>query len=275
MPPDSGTPTDWLRALSPLVVHLHCVCSPSQAAVRFTQRQRHPGHLDRDRPHSDVLASLESLAALEPLRLGERVAVSTASAPDPAEVATEIQAAFIRCLTPPGSDAAFGNVSRIIRNTGIGCNPMAIEDIKNFVSLSEQLATAGQPSEQQIQELAREGFEVVLNLGLLDPRYCLPDEAGLTESLGMAYRHIPVDFNAPQFDDLKKFFDVMDESRNKRVFVHCAANYRVSGFVALYGQAKLGWSADQADAHIRRVWEPNDTWKEFIEKSRRNLRDGG
>ena len=67
----------------------------------------------------------------------------------------------------------------------------------------------------------------------------------------------------------------MDESRNKRVFVHCAANYRVSGFIALYGQAKLGWSAHQADAHIRRVWEPNDTWKEFIEESRRNLGEGG
>ena len=151
---------------------------------------------------------------------------------------------------------------------------MAIEDIKNFVSLSEQLATAGQPSEQQVQELAGEGFEVVVNLGLLDPRYCLADEAGLAGSLGMVYHHIPVDFNAPRFHDLKKFFEVMDESRNKRVFVHCAANYRVSGFIALYGQAKLGWSAHQADAHIRRVWEPNDTWKDFIEESRRNLGDG-
>ena len=117
---------------------------------------------------------------------------------------------------------------------------MAIEHIKNFVSLSEQLATAGQPSEQQVQELAREGFEVVVNLGLLDPRYCLADEAGLTGSLGMMYHHIPVDFKAPQFDDLKKFFDVMDESRDKRVFVHCAANYRVSGFIALYRAGQMG-----------------------------------
>jgi len=145
---------------------------------------------------------------------------------------------------------------------------MAIEQIKNFVALSVQLVTAGQPSEHAVRELAQAGFEVVVNLGLLDPRYCLPDEAGLTGSLGMAYHHIPVDFKAPQLDDLKKFFDVLDECRNKRVVVHCAANYRVSVFVALYGQARLGWSADQADGHIRRVWEPNDTWKAFIEKSR-------
>ena len=67
----------------------------------------------------------------------------------------------------------------------------------------------------------------------------------------------------------------MDASRDKKVFVHCAANYRVSSFIALYGQARLGWTADQADAHVRRVWDPNETWREFIEASRRNLGEGG
>ena len=152
---------------------------------------------------------------------------------------------------------------------------MAIDDIRNFVELSDHLATAGQPSEQHVRELASAGFEVIVNLGLLDPRYCLADEAGLTHSLGMEYHHIPVDFNAPQPDDLQKFFEVMDASREKRVFVHCAANYRVSGFMALYGQSRLGWSAEQADAHVSRVWNPNDTWKAFIEASRAKLKAVG
>ena len=148
---------------------------------------------------------------------------------------------------------------------------MAIEDIRNFVPVSEDLATGGQPSEQQIRELSGAGFEVIVNLGLLDPRYCLADEAGLVQSLGVEYHHIPVDFEAPQSEDLAKFFDVMHGARDKKVFVHCAANYRVSSFVGLYGQAKLGWSASDADAHMRRVWEPNETWTEFIEQSRRRL----
>jgi protein tyrosine phosphatase (PTP) superfamily phosphohydrolase (DUF442 family) len=148
---------------------------------------------------------------------------------------------------------------------------MPIEDIRNFVPVSERLATGGQPSEQQIRELSAAGFEVVVNLGLLDPRYCLADEAGLVGSLGVAYFHIPVDFGAPQSHDLETFFDVMEASRGKKVFVHCAANYRVSSFVGLYGQAKLGWSVQDADSQIRRVWEPNDTWATFIETSRRRL----
>ena len=151
---------------------------------------------------------------------------------------------------------------------------MAIEDIRNFVCLSDKLATAGQPSEEQVKELAGAGFEVIVNLGVLDPRYGLPDEVGLAESLGMTYHHIPVDFKAPPFGSLKKFFDVMDASHDKRVFVHCAANYRVSVFIALYAQVRLGWSVDAANAHIRRLWDPNDTWMGFIEVSRRNLAAG-
>lgn len=148
---------------------------------------------------------------------------------------------------------------------------MALEEIRNFVPLSDRLATAGQPTEQQLEEVARAGFDTVVNLGLLDPRYCLADEAGLVQSLGMSYHHIPVDFKAPQEEDLEAFFDVMDRSPNASVFVHCAANYRVSCFVALYGQARLGWSEQQADAHIRLLWEPDKTWRHFLEVSRRQM----
>ena len=148
---------------------------------------------------------------------------------------------------------------------------MALDEIKAFVPVSAGLVTAGQPSEAQLADIAHAGYEVVINLGLLDPRYCLADEAGLTRSLGMAYHHIPVDFQAPQHEALDEFFRVMDASRGRSVFVHCAANYRVSSFVALYGQARLGWSAAQADAHIRRVWQPNETWQQFIDEARGHL----
>jgi len=79
--------------------------------------------------------------------------------------------------------------------------------------------------------------------------------------------------NAPQPDDLRRFVDAMDASQDKKVFVHCAANYRVSSFVALYGEARLGWSPEQGDAHIRRIWEPNETWMRFIAASRRGMAD--
>ena len=148
---------------------------------------------------------------------------------------------------------------------------MAVDDIKNFLQVSDRLGTAGQPSEAQLGEVAGAGFEVVVNLGLLDPRYCLADEAGSVAALGLAYHHIPVDFNAPQPDDLRRFFDAMDAAKDQKVFVHCAANYRVSTFVALYGESRLGWSPEEGDAHIRRIWEPNETWTRFIAEARARL----
>ena len=152
---------------------------------------------------------------------------------------------------------------------------MALDEIKNFVAVSDRLGTAGQPSEEQLREVADAGFEVVVNLGLLDPRYCLADEAGSVAALGLAYHHIPVDFNAPQADDLGRFLGAMEGARDKKVFVHCAANYRVSSYVALYGESRLGWSPEEGDAHIRRVWEPNETWTRFIAEARQRLAPGG
>jgi protein tyrosine phosphatase (PTP) superfamily phosphohydrolase (DUF442 family) len=141
-------------------------------------------------------------------------------------------------------------------------------NIKNFIQVSDDLGTAGQPSEDQLREVAEAGYETVINLGLLDPRYCLADEAGLVSTLGLEYHHISVDFKEPQASDLDAFFSLMDAHRGRKIFVHCAANYRVSSFVALYGEARLGWSEAQADEHIRRAWEPNDAWRAFIERAR-------
>ena len=59
---------------------------------------------------------------------------------------------------------------------------MTIQGIRNFINVSPRLSTAGQPSEDQLRELAQAGIELVINLGLLDPRYCLPDEQGLVDS---------------------------------------------------------------------------------------------
>jgi protein tyrosine phosphatase (PTP) superfamily phosphohydrolase (DUF442 family) len=151
---------------------------------------------------------------------------------------------------------------------------MALDDIKNFIRVSEGLGTAGQPTEAQVGEVAAAGFSAVVNLGILDPKYCLPGEAGLVASLGMDYRHIPVIFAAPAVEDFRAFVATMDGWADKRVFAHCAANYRVSAFVALYGELRLGWRRTHADEHARKLWTPNATWLAFIERCRAEVVGG-
>jgi protein tyrosine phosphatase (PTP) superfamily phosphohydrolase (DUF442 family) len=141
---------------------------------------------------------------------------------------------------------------------------MAIADIKNFRAIDERLASAGQPNEQQLAEVAGSGYSVVINLGLLDPRYCLTDEAGLCTALGLRYLHIPVAFEAPVVGDFEAFLRTMDELQAERVFVHCAANYRVSAFLALYGELRLGWDRARADELACSQWQPNPVWLGFL-----------
>ena len=148
---------------------------------------------------------------------------------------------------------------------------MAIDAIKNFKQVDDRLGTSGQPSEAQVREIGAAGYEVVINLGVLDPKYCLPDEAGLVAALGMTYHHLPVIFDSPQVGDFDRFVDVMDACRGRKTFVHCAANYRVSAFVGLYGELRLGWPRARADSHIASFWEPNDVWTDFVRRCRAHL----
>ncbi len=141
-----------------------------------------------------------------------------------------------------------------------------LQGIYNYRRLSEEIATAGQPSEEELAAVAHAGFEVVVNLALHDAEYSLPEECRTVESLGMRYVHIPVVWERPLRSDLERFFEVIDEFSDKRVFVHCAANKRVSVFMALYRQRRQGWSADTVMPDVLAIWEPDDVWRRFLEE---------
>ena len=140
-----------------------------------------------------------------------------------------------------------------------------LSEAKNFREADDRLLTAGQPSEEQLASAAVDGVQVVMNLALHDdPRYSLPDERRCVEGCGMIYVHIPVPFATPAEADLLAFFDAMDLYRERRILIHCAANYRVTAFLGLYRVARQGWSSGEAFDLMLTVWEPNEVWTHFI-----------
>jgi protein tyrosine phosphatase (PTP) superfamily phosphohydrolase (DUF442 family) len=140
-----------------------------------------------------------------------------------------------------------------------------INDIYNFRQAAPDLATSGQPKESQLADIAAAGYEVVINLALHDdPRYSLPDERASVHSLGLEYVHIPVQFDKPARQDLLAFFEVMEHKRGRRVWVHCAANMRVTAFVSLFRVLREGWGTDNAFALMHEIWQPNEIWSRFI-----------
>jgi uncharacterized protein (TIGR01244 family) len=141
-----------------------------------------------------------------------------------------------------------------------------LSEIKSFLQLDDHIATAGQPTVAQIAQIAAAGYDVVINLALHDQDYSLADEAGVVREAGMAYMHIPVQWEHPTRADLTRFCDAMDARRRERVFVHCAANMRVSVFMALYRILQLGWDRERAFVDVARIWQPNAVWAAFIEE---------
>ena len=145
-------------------------------------------------------------------------------------------------------------------------NLPAIESIACYVRLSDSLATAGQPTEEELAAVAAAGFEVVINLALHDdPSYSLKDEEATVGALGLNYVHIPVQFNSPCLEEFATFSRAMERAGERKVFVHCRHNKRVPVFVALDRILRQGWPEAEALELMRTVWQPAATWERFID----------
>jgi protein tyrosine phosphatase (PTP) superfamily phosphohydrolase (DUF442 family) len=137
--------------------------------------------------------------------------------------------------------------------------------ILNYLLISDRLGTAGQPTADQFADIRAAGYKVVINLAMPDSTGALPDEETLVTALGMDYVHIPVVWEGPTLQDLARFFEVMEQYRDRKVFVHCAMNMRVSAFVFLYRVLHQGVPIEEARQALNQIWEPDGIWQALIE----------
>jgi protein tyrosine phosphatase (PTP) superfamily phosphohydrolase (DUF442 family) len=144
---------------------------------------------------------------------------------------------------------------------------MMLEDIYNFLPLTESLLSSGMPTADQMSDVSRSGVQLVINLAMPDSERALPDEAHLVESLGMKYIAIPVVWDNPTHENLEDFMNAMDANKENKLLVHCQANYRATGFITLYRVLRLGWEKEKAYLDLRRVWDPEEypVWQKFLE----------
>jgi uncharacterized protein (TIGR01244 family) len=151
--------------------------------------------------------------------------------------------------------------------------PMSTQEIYNYRKVNDQIITGGQPTAEQLKSAANEGFQAVINLATRKSDNALEDEAGLVQSLGMAYHHIPVDWENPTEGDFGTFEQVLKQLSPSKILIHCAANFRVSAFYALYAQKNLGWSETQAETFRASIWQGSDypVWEKFIDQMKTKL----
>jgi protein tyrosine phosphatase (PTP) superfamily phosphohydrolase (DUF442 family) len=142
-----------------------------------------------------------------------------------------------------------------------------LNNIFNFYQLSESIGTAGQPTALQFQSVQEAGYSVVINLAPGTHENALPQEQDVVELLNIAYIHIPVSFDRPTMADFDRFCQALQEHLGQSVFVHCAANLRVSSFMYLYRRIYQGISPEQAQIDLAKLWVPNPIWQEFIDRT--------
>src|SRR3954453_21467317 len=140
-----------------------------------------------------------------------------------------------------------------------------LSEINNFHPLGDKIATSGQPTEAQLRQIREAGFDAVINLALPTSDNAIPNEGSIVTGLGMAYVHIPVDFKAPTSREFQAFCSVMDGFKDRRVFVHCAANMRVSAFVFLYRVLRQGIPVSEAERDLHAIWKPDEVWSCFVQ----------
>jgi protein tyrosine phosphatase (PTP) superfamily phosphohydrolase (DUF442 family) len=155
------------------------------------------------------------------------------------------------------------SISNILRVNLMGDR---IEDIYNFLQLSSQIATAGQPTIEQYPTIATAGYHVVINLALKESANALKNEDAIAIDLGLEYIHIPVTWDTPTIEDFQQFVRVMNANLERKIFIHCAANMRVSAFMYLYRQIHQGVDEVTARQDLVKIWTPNEVWQMYIDR---------
>jgi len=145
----------------------------------------------------------------------------------------------------------------------------SIDEISNYFALPMSLGTSGQPTVNQFTAIRAAGFDVVVNLAMPDSDNALANEGALVSENGMTYVHIPVPWDAPNANHLAQFFGVMDAmlAQNKKVWVHCAANYRASAFSYKYLTMTQGLSEPESTTPLLTKWLPymDEAWQGIMQ----------
>ena len=118
--------------------------------------------------------------------------------------------------------------------------------MKNEREIAPGLFIAGQPTEEELHNLASSGYRTLVNLRGPDEEGAVADEERLVESTGVSYSSIPV--TPPTIDDLavQRFIQAVDSPTSQPAVVHCGSGGRAGIMVLLHLAIKHGWSVAQA-----------------------------
>jgi uncharacterized protein (TIGR01244 family) len=118
--------------------------------------------------------------------------------------------------------------------------------LPRHVAIGERQHSSGQPSVEAIARLKSAGITTVIDLR---PDAETPDldEKSVAEAAGLKYRSLPIASPADLTrENVKRFDQLLKDSQDEEVLVHCASGNRVGAMMALRAAWVQGKSTEEA-----------------------------
>jgi uncharacterized protein (TIGR01244 family) len=135
-----------------------------------------------------------------------------------------------------------------------GSQPPAAQGfgIREFLQVTPEFCTGGQPRPQHFAELKSRGVKAVLNLRT-PGEHRAAEEKEAVEREGMKYFNIPVVYREPADAQVDEFLKITDDPANRPMFIHCTAAIRVGSFWLIRRVLRDGMTWDAALDEARKV----------------------
>jgi uncharacterized protein (TIGR01244 family) len=124
--------------------------------------------------------------------------------------------------------------------------------IRNFLQVTPEFCTGGQPRPEHFATLKASGVKAVLNLRR-PGEHRAPEEQDAVQTAGLKYFNIPVDYQNPTDTNVDEFLRITDDAANRPMFIHCTAAIRVGAFWMIRRVLRDGMSTDNALEEARKV----------------------
>jgi tyrosine-protein phosphatase SIW14 len=140
---------------------------------------------------------------------------------------------------------------------------ISVPGVHNAGKVTEHLYRGAQPSLNDLNELKKLGVTVIIDLRAESP-HIAEEEQSRSESAGIHFFRIPIGgFSTPTNSELIQFFQILRDSPDQTVFVHCEfGRDRTGVMVAAYRIAFQKWSSEHALTEMtsfgfNRLWHPS------------------
>ncbi len=103
-------------------------------------------------------------------------------------------------------------------------------DLPNYVRLSDQIAIAGQPTDEGLKKIKKAGFKAVMQFRSLEKASATEEQT--VADLDMAYAYFP--YNGIDDALVEGFSRAVSDPSNKPIFIHCGKVNIVTGLWYVY-----------------------------------------